>query len=325
MTTDSEAVVQHLGQGIHRVDTGLYRTGLASCYLIREGDQLVFVDTGTSNNVPMLLELTRELGLSPEHVDFVIPTHVHLDHAGGSGALMAQCPNATLVIHPKGAPHMIDPSRLTEGATAVYGEAAFARDFGRLEPVAEDRVVTADDGLEIVLGDRRLVMVHSPGHANHHFCVFDSATRGFFSGDTFGISYRELDTGRGPYLFAPTTPVAFDPDAWLESIDKLLAFDPQAMYLTHFGRLPDPEAHADTLRASIRALADIALEEESRDDEGRSERLQAAVSRHLIERALRHGCTLGEERIGELLSVDADLNAQGLEVWLKRREKARAA
>ncbi len=201
-----ESMIQDLGQGIYCIDTGLYRTGLAACYLVREGDRLAFVDTGTSNTVPTLLQLTRDLGLSPEHVDFIIPTHVHLDHAGGSGMLMAHCPNASLVIHPKGAPHMIDPAKLTTGATMVYGEEAFARDFGQLQPIAEERVIVSKDGLEINLAGRKLTLVHTPGHANHHFCVFDGKSRGFFSGDTFGISYREFDTAAGIYLYAPTTP-----------------------------------------------------------------------------------------------------------------------
>ncbi len=254
-----------LGDGIICVETGLYRHGLAACYLVREGERVAFVDTGTTHTVPWLLEILAELGLGPGNVDYVIPTHVHLDHAGGSGALMRQCPNATLIVHPKGAPHLIEPSRLAAGATEVYGPEAFAKDFGELVPVPAERVVIAEDGHVVELAGRRLVFVDTPGHANHHGCVWDERSRGFFTGDTFGISYRELDTAAGPFLFAPTTPVAFDPEAWLASLDKLMSYRPRAMYLTHYCRITAPERLVDDLRHSIRALADLALAVPPRD------------------------------------------------------------
>ncbi len=313
-----------VADGVYCIETGLYRHGLAACYLVREGERAAFVDTGTSNTVPLLMAVLETLGLGPEQVDYVIPTHVHLDHAGGAGELMARCPNARLVIHPKGAPHMIDPSRLTAGATAVYGEEAFLRDFGKLVPVPEQRVTVADDGMVIDLNGRLLTFVDTPGHANHHGCIFDARSGGFFTGDTYGISYREFDTQDGPLLFAPTTPVAFDPDAWQESLDKILSFNPRAVYLTHYGRVDHPQTLERDLRKSIRDLAELALAEETTGREGRLERLKAGVASHLIAQVRGHGCDLSENQISQLLAVDIDLNAQGLEVWLVRREKRAA-
>ena len=313
-----------LGDGILCIDTGLYRHGLAACYLIRERNRLALADTGTTHTVPHLLELIAAQGLSPEQVEYVIPTHVHLDHAGGAGALMAACPNARLVIHPKGAPHMIDPAKLTAGASAVYGEEAFARDFGELIPIEGERMILATDGMELDLAGRSLTFIDTPGHANHHGCLFDACSRGFFTGDTFGISYRELDTEDGPFLFAPTTPVAFDPDAWLASLDKLMGYAPRAMYLTHFGRLEQPQRQLEALRESIRGMARLALTEESGDADGRLERLRTAVADFLTQGARRHAAALDAERIAELLAVDVELNAQGLEVWLQRRARAAA-
>jgi glyoxylase-like metal-dependent hydrolase (beta-lactamase superfamily II) len=310
-----------VGTNIACVETGLYRHGLAACYLVREGDRLAFVDTGTAHTVPILMRLIAQLGLTPSHVDYVMPTHVHLDHAGGAGDLMAACPNARLVVHPKGAPHMIDPSRLQAGATAVYGEAAFAKEFGHLTPVPEERVILAEDGLEIDLAGRRLVFIDTPGHAKHHVCIFDEHSRGFFTGDTFGVSYRELDNEHGPLLFAPTTPVAFDPDAWQRSLDCMMAYEPRCMYLTHYGRIDEPAALVDGLRESIRDLAELALAEEGRLPDGRIERLKESVGRHLVEQVRAHGCAMAEDKIRELLAVDIELNAQGLEVWLVRRAK----
>lgn len=313
-----------VAENVYAIETGLIRHGLASCYLVREDDRLAFVDTGTAHTVPYLLEIIAGLGLTPGHVDWVIPTHVHLDHAGGTGDLMAACPNARLVIHPKGAPHMLDPSKLTAGATAVYGPEVFARDYKHLLPVPAERTILAEDGLEIDLAGRKLVFLDTPGHANHHGCIYDERTRGFFTGDTFGISYREFDTDRGPMLFAPTTPVAFDPESWQTSIDRLMSYAPECMYLTHYSRIDHPEALAPDLRQSVRDLADLALAEEDGDPQGRVERIRAAVDGYLVQRVRDHGCTLPEHRIRALLELDTDLNAQGLEVWLQRRHKTAA-
>jgi glyoxylase-like metal-dependent hydrolase (beta-lactamase superfamily II) len=310
-----------VADGVYCIETGLYRDGLAACYLIRSGDRLAFVDTGTGNTVPSLLGVVADLGLTPEHVDYVIPTHVHLDHAGGAGALMAACPRSHLVAHPKGAPHLIDPGKLTAGATAVYGEEAFSRDFGAMIPIAEERVIVASDGQSFDLAGRTLTFIDTPGHANHHGCIFDSGSGGMFTGDTFGISYREFDTEAGPWLFAPTTPVAFDPDAWQESLDRMMALKPVAMFLTHYCRIDAPEALVQRLRQSIRDLADIALAEEAASDAGRQQRIKQAITAHLIADARRHGCALADDEMIKLLEVDLELNAQGLEVWLKRRAR----
>ncbi len=315
------ASFQTVADGIYCIETGLYRDGLAACYLIRERDRLAFVDTGTELAVPGLLGVVAELGLTPAHVDYVIPTHVHLDHAGGAGALMAACPNATLVVHPKGAPHMIDPAKLTAGATAVYGEDVFARDFGELLPVPESRVIAAQDGQTFDLDGRLLTFIDTPGHANHHGCVFDAGSRGLFTGDTFGISYRAFDTAAGPWLFAPTTPVAFDPEAWQRSLDHMMALEPTAAFLTHYCRIDEPPALVDRLRRSIRDLADIALQYQGEPGAERKDRIEQDVTAHLLADARAHGCTLDDATMRELLAVDLDLNAQGLEVWLRRRER----
>jgi len=311
---------QELGNRITCVDTGLYRQRLAACYLVEAGGHAAFIDTGTAHSVPRLLELLHRRGLETDDVAYVIPTHVHLDHAGGAGELMRQCPQAQLVIHPKGAPHMLDPSKLIAGATAVYGEPAFAKHFGTLTPVPEQRVQVAEDGHQLDLGGRRLTIVDTPGHANHHFCLFDEESSNLFTGDTFGISYREFDGETGPFIFAPTTPVAFDPTAWPVSIDKLLTFRPEGLCLTHYGRLPFTSELAQQLRASILQMAAIATEEQS-PREGRKQRIAARVMDELLAQLRARNCDLPQTRCRRLLAGDVELNAQGLEVWLVRQER----
>lgn len=313
---------QDLGDGIYCIDTDLYRPQMAACYLVVEGAAAAFIDTGTYHTVPLLLEVLAELGLSAASVQYVIPTHVHLDHAGGAGELMARCPNATLVVHPKGATHLIDPAKLQAGAIAVYGEAGFAKDYGKLVPIAAERVITATDGYVIDLNGRELHFYDTPGHANHHGCLWDVRSQQCFTGDTFGISYREFDTAQGVWLFAPTTPVAFSPDAWYASLDKLAALQPRAMLLTHYGRVTGLETLFPRLRQSLASLSALALQEETAPA-GRVARLKSSIMAHWLEEIEKHGCILPERDSRELLAVDAELNAQGLDVWLLRRAKAK--
>jgi len=315
---------EDLGNGIYCIDTGYCRAGLAACYLITHGDAAAFVDTGTANAAESLLALLDHLGVAREQVRYVIPTHVHLDHAGGTGQLMNACANAQLVVHPKGAPHMIDPSKLTAGATAVYGEAAFERDFGRLEPVAESRVIRAEDGHAIDLDGRTLIFIDTPGHANHHGCIWDETSGGLFTGDTFGIAYPELAGSAGPWIFAPTTPVAFDPPAWHRSLDRLTSLGARILYLTHFGAIDLTPAVTERLRQSIDSLAELA-EGLIGLGENRPTVLKERVRELLLGEAQRDGVTLAPERILELLAMDIDLNAQGLEVWLVRQQRKNAS
>ncbi|QQZ29285.1 MBL fold metallo-hydrolase [Thiothrix subterranea] len=313
---------EDLGYGVYCIDTDLYRAQMAACYLIREGDAVAFVDTGTYHTIPWLMAVLAELGLSADNVRYVIPTHVHLDHAGGAGELMARCPNATMIVHPKGAPHMIDPSKLQAGATAVYGAEGFAKDYGKLIPVSAERVITAADGYAVELNGRCLTFYDTPGHANHHGCIFDASSRYCFTGDTFGICYREFATAKGAWIFAPTTPVAFSPSEWQQSLDTLEALQPSAMLLTHYGQVTDVAGLFPKLRASIEALSNLALTLKNAP-EGRVDALKEQIFLTWLEEIATHGVNLPEGDIRELLRVDATLNAQGLDVWLQRLAKAK--
>lgn len=316
-----QAHYQDLGDGIYCIDTALCRDDFAACYLIVEGDAAAFVDSGTYHSAPLIMQALAELGLQPEHVKYVIPTHVHLDHAGGAGELMRLCPHATLIVHPKGAPHMIDPAKLIAGATAVYGAEVFARDYGTLTPVPKERVIAAEDGYAFDLNGRKLGFYDTPGHANHHGGIFDERTGSWFTGDTFGISYREFDTEKGAWLFATTTPVAFDPDGWKNTLVKYASKNPKAMLLTHYSRVTELDRLFSLLRQSLQAMVDIALSEEP-NPEGRLARIQEKIAQNLVASAQAHGVSFGEDKIRELLALDIDLNGQGLEIWLQRRTKA---
>lgn len=316
---------QDLGDGITCIDTGYDRPMLAACYMIESDGQLAFVDTGTSHTLARALEIIQEKGYTPEQVSYVIPTHVHLDHAGGAGAMMDAFTNAKLVIHPRGARHMIDPSKLIAGVKAVYGEAGYQKHFGELLPIAAERVIEAGDDFEIDMNGRAFRFIDSPGHARHHFCVHDIQSNGIFTGDTFGLSYREFDVEDKPFIFATTTPVQFDPDAWYQTLDRLMALKPKNFYLTHFNAIPATEALEQKLRQSIKAFVDIAATAEastakaSASSNNLHEEIMKLMEENLISGLRAHGCQLSDEQCKEILAGDIDLNAQGLEFWLKSK------
>ena len=185
--------VLSIAHGIHVIDTGFHRPEFDASYLMVENGRAAFIDTGTNHAVPRLLEALAAAGLARDAVDFVIATHVHLDHAGGVGLLLQQLPRATLWVHPRGAPHLIDPARLMAGARGVYGDAEVARSYGEVVGVPAERVSRTHDGLVIELAGRPLRFFDTPGHARHHDCVWDERSRGFFTGDTCAVSNSRYD------------------------------------------------------------------------------------------------------------------------------------
>ncbi|HVN43734.1 MAG TPA: MBL fold metallo-hydrolase [Steroidobacteraceae bacterium] len=302
--------------GITAVDVEYLYPGHAAAHLIIDSGRAAFVDVGTNASVPYLLAALAELGIAPAAVDYLLLTHVHLDHAGGAGALMRELPNARALLHPRGAPHMIDPARLIAGSRAVYGEERFRRMYGELLPIDPQRVRVVADGEHVVLGSRTLELIHTPGHAQHHYVIVDRAHRSIFSGDTFGVSYRALDTARGAFITPATVPTQFDPEQHIASIDRMLAYRPESIYLMHFSRVTDIPRLGASLKEQIGELAAIARARAADADPAsgiRSDML--ALWRKL---ARLHGCRLSDTELEHALEGDLTLNTQGLIAWLAR-------
>ena len=307
--------LQALPHSIFVIDTGFYRPMFDASFLIVEDGRAAFVDTGTNFAVPRLLAALDDLGLAPESVDFVIPTHVHLDHAGGAGLLMQALPQATMLVHARGERHMIDPQLLYQGALAVYGQAEMDSAYGRLVPVPAARVQATHDGMTVQLAGRPLRFIDTPGHARHHHCIWDERSRGWFTGDTFGLSYREFDTANGAWVLPTSTPVQFEPEALRSSIARLLARDPDWMYLTHFGRVGDVRRLAGLLFEQIDAM--VALGQQLKTAPDRHGALKSGLTALYRAQLQRHGVIEVEAGISGL-ALDIELNAQGLGIWLDR-------
>ena len=306
-----------LGDGIWCIDTGYHRPRYDAAYLLVDSGRAAFFDTGTNFAVPRLLATLQALGLARDAVDWVIPSHVHLDHAGGAGLLMRELPAARMLLHPRGLRHLVDPSALQQAVLDIYGPEAVARDYGTLLPVPAERITATDDGMAVILGTRRLEFAHTPGHAQHHHCLWDERCGGWFAGDTFGVSYREFDTARGAWILAISTPVQFDPPELQASVRRLLAKQPRCMHLTHYGRITDVARLGTELLAGIDRL--VALGQSTPGGAERHGRLRQALLAGYRHDARAHGCTLHADTVADLLAMDATLNAQGLGIWLDRQ------
>ncbi len=322
MSAPLPSFVEPLGDGIHAVDTGFHRNRYDAAYLMVEGGRAAFIDTGTAFAVPRLLAALDALGLARAAVDFVIPTHVHLDHAGGVGQLMQALPGAQLVVHPRGARHMIDPAALWQGALGVYGAAQMARAYGELMPVDAARVRGTADGETIALAGRPLAFAHTPGHALHHHCIWDERSGGWFTGDNFGMAYPEFNVGDRAFIIPATTPVQFEPEAMLASIARLMAARPRQMFLTHYSRIGRVDDCAERLAGMIHRT--VAAAQSQRDAPDRLAALTAALMTLYGGGARAFGVALPEAEIDALLRDDAALNAAGLINWLDRPARASA-
>jgi glyoxylase-like metal-dependent hydrolase (beta-lactamase superfamily II) len=310
------AKLTEFSAGITAIDADYVRPRLAASHLVVEGGRAAFVDTGTTHTLPNLLGALAARGIDRADVDWVLTTHVHLDHAGGAGALMRALPNARCAVHPRGARHLAEPSKLIEGSIAVYGEERFHALYGEIVPIPEPRLFVTEDGARVTLGGRTFELIHTPGHALHHYCIVDLDHDLIFSGDTFGISYRDFDVNGREFIFPTTTPVHFDPDALCASVDRLMSYAPEKIYLTHYAEVRDLARLAAEMKDRVQAFADLGRRFRAAPERAMKLRnlMYAMLSRWLDE----HGFPADEAERHRLLDDDIELNCQGIEVWLER-------
>ena len=315
--------IWNYGQGIQAIDSGYHRPMLDAIHLIVDGGEAAVVDTGTTVSVPRILEALDRLGVAPQAVRYVLLTHVHLDHAAGAGALMAQLGEARLVVHPRGARHMADPRRLWAASAEVYGADFVRSAYGEPVPVQPGRIIEAGDGLTLDLGRRQLVCLDTPGHARHHLAFHDSASGHVFAGDVFGLSYRELDQDGRAFIIPTCSPSQFDPPQAHRSVNRILALAPEAVYLTHFSQVRGIPRLAALLHQMLERYAALA-ERCCEPGPGRLEALRQGMQALVLEEARAEGLRHGDERVLDVLGMDLDLNAQGLAAYLDAQAAAAA-
>lgn len=301
--------------GISAIDAQFHRPRRAAIHLLVEKGIAALIDTGTAFSIPGVIESLKQKNIAAEDVAYVILTHIHLDHAGGASECMRLFPHAKLVVHPRGASHMVNPVRLVAGALSVYGEAEFKRVYGEIYPIDANRIIEAPDKTRLDLNGRSLLFLDTPGHARHHNCIYDERSQSFFTGDTFGVSYRESDVDGLEFAFPTTSPVQFDPDAAHDSIDRIMSYQPHYAYLTHYSRIGHLTHHADAMHHLIDAYVDIA-QQTKKTALDRQSIISEALNALLTQKLSQHGCQLPQTEIDDLLHSDIILNAQGLIHWL---------
>ena len=310
----SKVNVMNIVDGISVIDSEYYSKDFAAIYLLKQKNKVIIIETGTNYSVPYVKEALSQIGLSFSDVSYVIPTHVHLDHAGGAGLLMMQCQNAALVVHPRGARHLIDPSKLVAGAKAVYGENKFKEYYGEIFPIDANRVIQADDNFILDFDGRELRFIDTPGHARHHFCIWDKATKSMFTGDTFGISYRDLDHQDELYILPSTSPVQFDPEALIQSINRIMEFKPERVCLTHFSAIKPTKKATNKLIESIHFVSNLAIKYADKND---SESIIYTKMMDYFLEGLNEIGFQNNDYAKDRLSLDVLINTQGLIYWQK--------
>lgn len=281
------------------------RTGT---YVLDE-EELTIIETGPSPSIKYIKRGLEELGHTLSEVKYIIVTHIHLDHAGGVGVLLKLCPNAKVIVHPRGKRHLIDPKRLASGARAIYGD-SFAEFFDPVEPVAEEVIIEKSEGDTLQIGKNcTLQFLDTPGHARHHISIYDPVSNGLFTGDTAGVKYEQLDP-LGIDLFLPSTsPNHFDPTAMHESIDRFMEMNVDFIYFGHFGAT----LKTTTALHQVSEWLDIFVEEgEKVFKEGKG---YDVLSGRLFTRVKEHLKELGvpdDHPVYILINLDMQVSALGI-------------
>lgn len=306
------------------IDCNYIRPQFAAAFLIKEENEGIFIENNTTHSVPFLLEGLNRVGLKTHEVKYIIVTHVHLDHAGGTSALMKKCPNATLIAHPKAAKHLIDPTKLIASATDVYGKSTFEKLYGELTPIDANRVHAVEDGEEISIGTRKLSFFYTRGHANHHICIFDNCSNGVFTGDSFGLAYPSLQS-KGLFIFASTSPTDFDPVEARLSIQKILNTGASRVFLTHFGELKMLSQASFQLNQYLDFSENLMNEMDKNLDTTEAKKLQSYCEdriRDYLMNQLRQLSVEVSPEMAEILKLDIELNAAGI-IYAIQRKRAK--
>jgi glyoxylase-like metal-dependent hydrolase (beta-lactamase superfamily II) len=251
---------KQLSDHLHIID--LKPTGVENfiaSYVLKGTKATAIIETGPTCSIPNLLTGLEEIGAKREDIDYVMVSHIHIDHGGGAGTLMQYLPNAKLVVHPRGAPHIIKPEKLWEQSKMVLGEVAIA--YEKIEPVPENRIITPSDGTMFDLGSSvQVKVIETLGHASHHLAYFDLDSQGIFQGDAAGIYFPQLD------VTIPTAPAPFNLEMTLASLEKLVQLQPKRLYYTHYGPVENAVERIRKYEEQLHLWANITSEAVKRGD-----------------------------------------------------------
>lgn len=311
---------------VTQIDGQYVRPGYAAAYLLTDGEEAAFFDTITPFSVPDLLKALESKGMRPGQVRYIVASHCHLDHSAGTAELVKHCPEATVICHPRARKHLIDPTKLVNASRPVYGEDVFDDLFGEIDSIPEERVRAIEEGETLEFGKRTLTCLHTPGHAPHHMSLIDPENETGFTGDAYGLAYRDLQGGRRPYLGYVVSPGDFNAEHARTSIEKIKATGIRQVYVTHFGGVDQMEVAAEVMFRKVDAFDRIIKEAAETDLEG--EALKKCCHDEGMKYVVSDLKDAGLNPEDEIVKIwaDAELNitAAGLAVHAQRLRKAAA-
>ena len=318
---------EKMPQGVRRITDGVFRADVCyprpectAVYLVADGGRGAVIDCGAKAGPPVIAAMVESAGLAPEDVDFIIPTHAHMDHCAAAGRLAQMFPRAAVAAHPSAAPHLLDPhAKLVPAARGLYGDEFFEGYYDDVLPVPADRMRVAEDNQALKVGGRVLQTPHTPGHAWHHLSVWDETSGVVFTGDSLGVSYRDFDseTGGRPVSAPSTPPNQFNPEAMRASITRMRDLKPALAAFAHFDEAVFSSDLAEqTLEIMERWMADAKTLDLSDDDSALKARVTAQMRASLAE-------TTGADpgKVAERFRLDLGLCSAGMVYWLRKNVK----
>jgi glyoxylase-like metal-dependent hydrolase (beta-lactamase superfamily II) len=305
--------------GIRGIDTIMCgREKATSAYLV-EADEPALVETGPTTSLTAVLEGLAAVGIGSRDLAHIVVTHIHLDHAGGAGALAPHFPGATVWVHERGAPHLVDPTKLVASASRIYGDETLRSMFGPVEPVPEERLRVLTDGDVVALGNRNIEAVYTPGHASHHVCLLDDVTQSIFVGDALGVFLPDVRI-----LRPATPPPEFDLELAVHSIGRVVERAPSRLLFSHFGPADDVTELCRLAVQRIEGWADI-VEHALAETRDVVDVVRILKERTAVEMAAGSGLTSAEVQDRFEVLSSYEMNALGLMRYLTKRSEAAAA
>jgi glyoxylase-like metal-dependent hydrolase (beta-lactamase superfamily II) len=286
---------------------------IASFLLTGEGPTAI-IETGPTTCIENLMRGLEDRGVSPEDVEKVFLTHVHLDHAGASGNLVELLPNAVFYVHEVGYPHLVDPSTLVKSATRIYGEESMEEMWGEVRAVPEDRLVKLEGGEEIEAAGGILSAHYTPGHAYHHLAYLEPESGALFAGDVAGVRLPGQS-----YVKPPTPPPEIDVEAWKGSIEAVRKLAPKSLYPTHFGSYEDVERHLSELEQRLQEW--LLFVEERMDEEYSREDIIEEFSAMGDEELLQEGGSLEDSERYDL-AANYEMLVDGLMRYVSQQRES---
>ncbi|WP_080847694.1 MBL fold metallo-hydrolase [Cytobacillus gottheilii] len=310
-----EKRTEDLGNGVYIIDLhDLDQWGRTGAYVLTGGD-ITIIETSASPSIPYLKQGLKELGIELEDVKHIIVTHIHLDHAGGTGLFLQSCPNARVYVHPRGNRHLANPERLMKGARAVYGD-DFDRLFDPIIPIDEQRLISKNDGEILDIGNSRtLTFYDTPGHAKHHFSIHDSRSNGIFTGDTIGVCYPQL-LEKGLEIYLPSTsPSQFNEEDMMRSAERLEALKPERIYFGHYSMTEKPQNVFQQISYWLPQFMDLGrrvmTESPEADFQEKTTLLSEKMMKLVMDEITRYGVSIQPEAL-HLLKLDMNVSAMGI-------------